>query len=500
MSIDMPYTVCYIIVTETKQTAQPGGKVGIEMKRYGEKATREALVKGATVRKIDDPMRGPVWRVLVDGEVVGYIVMDLFTKLIHDGTIEKSGYGHMYTDYSIRAELAEELAPFGVVACVKEIRSYNKEASEVMADLERAEEINGPAFNKTMWVAFDIVFPNFRKELAEMAEDDGEECARVEFSGTMYFPEYRKVREVYAVRTADDIRRINEEWKNVHISVRKNIDNGECYFTADEVRAMGHGASDGKEIYVYESDGILLNFTGRYFQEASQLSELNGHGITSDGELDYYGITEEPASAEDEEKKVFTVEIKQVLRGYVEVEAPDAETAFDVAVQRYQEDAEPLPDMDDVDALEFSVVGAGLGPVTVEWAKVQGLSLPKNPDSLTADTITREIDRLRREVEPMDEEMEADNVPLSDWQELRAESSAIWEKIGVLQYINAMPEKKAFPVHRKFQDTESGHILTLEDLLLCWSQHKSLRYGWPVFGWYVSACQTYQGGTLEEIK
>ena len=96
--------------------------------------------------------------------------------------------------------------------------------------------------------------------------------------------------------------------------------------------------------------------------------------------------------------------------------------------------------------------------------------------------------------------MEADNVPLHDWQELRKETAAIWEKIGVLQYINAMPEKKAFPVHRKFQDTESGHILTLEDLLLCWSQHKSPRYGWPVFGWYVSACQTYQGGTLEEIK
>lgn len=72
------------------------------MKRYGEKTLREALENGAIIRKIDDPMRGPIWRVMIDGEISGYIVMDLFTKLNHDGTIKKSGYGYMYQDFSAK--------------------------------------------------------------------------------------------------------------------------------------------------------------------------------------------------------------------------------------------------------------------------------------------------------------------------------------------------------------------------------------------------------------
>lgn len=74
------------------------------MKRYGEKATREALAQGATIRKYDDPMRGPVWRVRQDGEILGYITFDLYTKLYHDGSIERIDSGFMFTDYAATQE------------------------------------------------------------------------------------------------------------------------------------------------------------------------------------------------------------------------------------------------------------------------------------------------------------------------------------------------------------------------------------------------------------
>ena len=81
MSIDIPLTVCYIIVTETKQTAQPGGKVGIKMKRYGKKSLKEAMENGAVLSVYDCPARGPILRVKKDGENLGWINFDLFLEL-----------------------------------------------------------------------------------------------------------------------------------------------------------------------------------------------------------------------------------------------------------------------------------------------------------------------------------------------------------------------------------------------------------------------------------
>lgn len=136
----------------------------------------------------------------------------------------------------------------------------------------------------------------------------------------------------------------------------------------------------------------------------------------------------------------------------------------------------------------------------IKWKTIDGLATPCNLDTISDDEIICEIEQLRKKVVLIDDAMEADNVPLEDWQEMRAESAALWEKIGVLQYILFIPGAQRFQTERRFYNTESGDVLTLEDLLLCWSQHKCLREGWPRFGWYVAACQTYQGGTLEEIR
>ena len=132
--------------------------------------------------------------------------------------------------------------------------------------------------------------------------------------------------------------------------------------------------------------------------------------------------------------------------------------------------------------------------------KVSGVTVPRFVDVMTHDEISGTIDALKKAVAPIDDAMEVDNVSLEEWQEMSAKSAAVWEKIGLLQYVLYIPGVQRFQTERRFYNTESGDVLTLEDLLLCWSQHKCLREGWPRFGWYVAACQTYQGGTLEEIK
>lgn len=70
------------------------------MKRIGEKELRTALTNGAIIRAWDWYTASAGYRVIINGEGAGYIVSDLFSKLLHDGTITKSGYAYSYTDYS----------------------------------------------------------------------------------------------------------------------------------------------------------------------------------------------------------------------------------------------------------------------------------------------------------------------------------------------------------------------------------------------------------------
>lgn len=77
------------------------------MKRYGEKATREALVNGAKIR-VKDWYIGGGNRVMIDGEEAGYIVDDLLWKLIQDGTIAKAHQDYAWKDYEMSAPAAQE--------------------------------------------------------------------------------------------------------------------------------------------------------------------------------------------------------------------------------------------------------------------------------------------------------------------------------------------------------------------------------------------------------
>lgn len=76
------------------------------MKRIGEKAVREALENGATIREWEWFVGGG-YRVIIDGEGAGYITENLFNKLFHDGTITRTERENSYSDYA-KATAPEE--------------------------------------------------------------------------------------------------------------------------------------------------------------------------------------------------------------------------------------------------------------------------------------------------------------------------------------------------------------------------------------------------------
>lgn len=61
-------------------------------------------------------------------------------------------------------------------------------------------------------------------------------------------------------------------------------------------------------------------------------------------------------------------------------------------------------------------------------------------------------------------------------------------------------DRAATATGRRFYDTEHGICTTDFDLLEEWENDPGLQQEYPRFDWYVAACQTYQGGTLEEIR
>lgn len=77
------------------------------MKRFGEKAMREALENGAVIREWEW-FAGGGYRVIIDGEGAGYITESLFCKLKEDGTIEKARQAHSFADYASPAATTEE--------------------------------------------------------------------------------------------------------------------------------------------------------------------------------------------------------------------------------------------------------------------------------------------------------------------------------------------------------------------------------------------------------
>lgn len=61
-------------------------------------------------------------------------------------------------------------------------------------------------------------------------------------------------------------------------------------------------------------------------------------------------------------------------------------------------------------------------------------------------------------------------------------------------------DRTAAATGRRFYDSEHGICTTDFDLLEEWGNDPGLQQEYPRFDWYVAACQTYQGGTLEEIR
>jgi predicted RNA-binding Zn-ribbon protein involved in translation (DUF1610 family) len=88
------------------------------MKRFGEKAVREAIANGAIIRAWDWYTLEAGYRVIIDDETAGYIVSDLFFKLKNDGTIKKDHWAHSYTDYKAAEEIAAEEATAAALAAV----------------------------------------------------------------------------------------------------------------------------------------------------------------------------------------------------------------------------------------------------------------------------------------------------------------------------------------------------------------------------------------------
>ncbi|MBO5969176.1 MAG: hypothetical protein J6S14_11845 [Clostridia bacterium] len=76
------------------------------MKRFSETATREALKNGAAIRFYDYFSLNAGYRIMVDGEIAGYITFDLWLKLNRDETIVRSTRGFDYEEYT--AAPAEE--------------------------------------------------------------------------------------------------------------------------------------------------------------------------------------------------------------------------------------------------------------------------------------------------------------------------------------------------------------------------------------------------------
>ena len=139
------------------------------MKRFGEKAAKEALENGAIIRDYNWYTGIGSPRIIVNGEAVGYIVSDLLYKLIREGYAEKTRSEHSFREYTASAwalELAAERNPFGLAACVQQLTEERDalgwDAAKIASVLLRSEEVNGAFFNRRMWDAFDVVFPGFR--------------------------------------------------------------------------------------------------------------------------------------------------------------------------------------------------------------------------------------------------------------------------------------------------------------------------------------------------
>jgi hypothetical protein len=83
-----------------------------------------------------------------------------------DGYTRENG-GWSYTDRVEKAaqEVKDDSSPYGLTSCVEHIEWERDElhwdAATICAQLMHSEDVNGCLFNRTMWDAFDQLFPDF---------------------------------------------------------------------------------------------------------------------------------------------------------------------------------------------------------------------------------------------------------------------------------------------------------------------------------------------------
>lgn len=137
---------------------------------------------------------------------------------------------------------------------------------------------------------------------------------------------------------------------------------------------------------------------------------------------------------------------------------------------------------------------------SIDFEEVCGVPVPRFVEVLTYEKIGVVIDALKKAVAPLENEMEADNIPKEKWLELDKEVTQTWEEIGVLQYLQIVQGTGVDPSGRKFRDVEMGEIVTIDDVLHTWAAYKEIREENSHFPKYLGNCQTFKGGTLEEIR
>lgn len=139
------------------------------MKRFGEKATREALKNGAIIRAWDFYTLNGGYRVIIDEAQAGYITSDLFFKLKKEGALVKDFWAYSYTDYKA-AEAAEAAAEVEAPAAEESAAEAEKTAAEWAAESDRVHAATLAAFSAV--IAEEEAAPAVEEEEAAEVEEE----------------------------------------------------------------------------------------------------------------------------------------------------------------------------------------------------------------------------------------------------------------------------------------------------------------------------------------
>lgn len=219
------------------------------MKRYGEKATREALKEGAVIRFNEYFTLDGGYRIIKDGEVLGFITFDLFAKLYArgEGDIVKIDAGYSWTEYAAPVVISLE---------------------ELCAEVEATEDADADADELPTMDTADTIAPKVCYSVMKRHGDNDEnkrvlldgfdivmECVRAsweDFVDNCYNNECFRLCEIFSTSgakwaywrddeiDADYITKIGDKWQYM------NRETGEI-LTAKQARAQFREDYDGDD-------------------------------------------------------------------------------------------------------------------------------------------------------------------------------------------------------------------------------------------------------------